>query len=71
LLSLFELYFPVRMVKFNKNYNCLEKWMSRGILVSRSNKIHLGKLAAKNPCIHNIEKFKKYRNLYNSIIRAA
>ena len=44
--------------------------MTRGLLISRTTKITLGKMASKNPSPANMDKFKKYRNLYNSTIKA-
>jgi len=70
LFTLYDLYFPLRIRKFNRNHNAIEKWMSRGLLISRNTKIKLGKIAAKMPSAANVEKFKKYRNLYNTTLRA-
>jgi len=44
--------------------------MSRGLLISRNTKIKLGKTAAKSPTVPNIDAFKKFRNLYNTTLRA-
>jgi hypothetical protein len=70
LFGLYDLYFPLRTRKFNRNFNAIEKWMSRGLLTSRNTKIKLGKTAAKNPSLANIDAFKKFRNLYNTTLRA-
>ncbi len=70
LFGLYDLYFPVRVRKFNRNFNAIEKWMSRGLLISRNTKIKLGKTAAKSPTVPNIDAFKKFRNLYNTTLRA-
>ena len=43
--------------------------MSKGILISRLRKIALCKESVKNPCPQLINEFKKYRNLYNKIIK--
>ena len=69
--SLYNLHFPITKFKFNKNYNKLEKWMSKGILTSRREKNRLSKLCFTHPNPTNSAIFKKYRNLYNKIIRAA
>jgi hypothetical protein len=42
-----------------------------GLLISRKTKIKLYKLSVSNPSALNILKFKNFRNLYNSTIRAA
>ena len=45
--------------------------MTKGILISRLNKIKLGKLCFVTPSIANSIKFKNYRNIYNTVIRNA
>ena len=45
--------------------------MTKGILVSRLNKISLHKEFVKNPVEANHSKFKNFRNLYNKIIKAS
>ena len=70
-LSLYNLHFPITKFKFNKNFNKLEKWMSKGILTSRREKIRLSKLCFTHPNPTNTLIFKDYRNLYNKIVRAA
>jgi Reverse transcriptase (RNA-dependent DNA polymerase) len=69
--NLYNLFFPLKRVKFNKNVHFVEKWMSAGLLISRKNKILLGKKCANNPNVANILSFKNYRNLYNRTVRAA
>ena len=45
--------------------------MSRGILISRKQKNELSKISLKNPSADNLLQFKKFRNLYNLVIRNA
>ena len=68
---LYNLYFPIVTTKFNKKIHKIEKWMTKGILISRLNKIKLGKLCFMTPSITNSIKFKNYRNIYNTVIRNA
>ncbi len=68
--TLYNLRFPSRQIKFNKNFHKIEKWMTKGLLISRLNKIKLCKIAIKHPTAQNIQKFKTYRNLYNTVLRA-
>jgi hypothetical protein len=42
--------------------------MTQGLLVSRLNKFKLAKNAVHNPTVYNVQKFKDYRNLYNTVI---
>ena len=45
--------------------------MSKGILTSRWEKIRLSKLCLSHPTFLNTVAFKKYRNMYNKIVKAA
>ena len=51
--------------------NPIEPWMSRGILTTRKQKNHLSYTCLKNPTFANVSSFKKFRNLYNQVIRNA
>ena len=69
--NLYNLHFPLKTTKFNKNLHCIEPWMSAGLLISRSNKLNLASISARNPSVQNIQKFKNFRNVYNATIGAA
>jgi hypothetical protein len=69
--DLYELRFPERKIKFNKNLHKIEKWMTQGLLISRLTKIKLGKISIKKPTNENIQTYKTYRNLYNTLIRTS
>ena len=69
--TIYDLHFPVKKFKFNKKYHKIEKWMSSGLLTSRREKIRLSKLCFTHPNTNNITTFKKYRNLFNILVRAA
>ena len=45
--------------------------MSSGILISRKRKQFLSKTSLKNPTAANIDQFKRFRNLYNLVIKTA
>jgi hypothetical protein len=45
--------------------------MTQGLLISRRAKIDLLKKSMVDPMFFNCEKYKKYRNLYNKLIRVA
>ena len=70
LTSLYDIHFPIVKKKFNKKFHYYEKWMSKGLLISRLNKIQLGNLSLKTPSIANLNNYKNYRNLYNKTLRA-
>jgi hypothetical protein len=69
--DIYELRFPERKIKFNKNLHKIEKWMTQGLLISRLTKIKLGKISIKKPTNENIQTYKTYRNLYNTLIRTS
>ena len=68
---LFKLHFPLKSVRFDKNYHKINDFMSKGILISRKNKLDLYKkfLFSQNP--ENENRYKTYRNLYNKTVKAA
>ena len=68
-LSGFNLCFPIRTTKFNKNYNKINDFMTKGLLISRSTKNALHKLALLNNDQASQLKYKQYRNLYNKCLR--
>ena len=45
--------------------------MTTGLLISRRQKILLGKLHLQSRTLINLQRFKAYRNLYNKIVRTA
>jgi hypothetical protein len=42
--NLYNLYCPIKEIKFNKNFHAKEPWMTRGLLISRSRKLQLASL---------------------------
>ena len=45
--------------------------MTGGLLISRKNKLALHKIAVLYPSQVNLEKYKRYHNLFNSLVRAS
>ena len=68
-LTLFNLNFPTITKKFNKNIHKIEKWLTKGLLISRNNKIKLCKKSISDPTDNNINLYKTYRNIYNRLLR--
>lgn len=68
---LFDSFFPPKQVKPNINFNPREPWMSSGLLISRGRRAALCKNSIKHPTECNITLYKKYRNLYNQLIKLA
>ncbi len=71
LISLHDVYFPLKTAKFNHNFNPIEKWMSKGLLISQRHKYALSKKCVVEPSQININIFKTYRNVYNKAIGSA
>ena len=69
--GLFDLYLPITEKKFNKNMHKISEFMSTGLLKSRKTKLNLHKLSILTPSPENITKYKTYRNLFNSLVRAS
>ena len=67
--NLFDIFFPTKTKKFNKNHMPVNNFMTKGLLTSRNikNNLHLKYLKNRDPLIY--EQYKKYRNLYNKLIR--
>jgi hypothetical protein len=70
-LDLYNLFFPLRKVKINRNIHKIANWFTAGLLISRRKKIYLAKCASKNPCNNNKVLYNNYRNVYNRTIRAS
>ena len=68
---LYDQNFPVKKTKFNKNLHKICNYMTQGILVARLSKIKLHKISIQSPSTMNIERYKKFRNIYNSVMRAS
>lgn len=69
--TFFDLHFPVVSMNFNKNTCKIQGFMTKGILVSRQNKLSLYKKSIKYPSQDNKAEYKRFRNLYNSVLRAS
>ena len=69
--KLFDLSFPLTNLKFNKNLHKINSFMTAGLLISRGTKNNLHKQCLINPTPLTIDLYKKFRNLYAKIMRAA
>jgi hypothetical protein len=68
-MTLFDLHFPLKKVKLNRNYDKLHDFMTKGLLISRRRKNKLYKVQIAHPTHDNVMFFKRYRNIYNSLLR--
>jgi len=67
--ALYDIYFPLTHSKFNRNIHNINDYMTKGLLISRTNKNLLHKKYLKTPSALNENAYKSYRNLYNTLIR--
>jgi hypothetical protein len=67
--TLFELYFPEKKRKINKNRDSIKQFMTKGLLISRNRKNLLFKKKISSPTVENINNYRIYRNIYNSVLR--
>jgi len=67
--TFFNISFPIQKVKFNKNIHKVNQFMTKGLLISRANKLTLHKtfLIEKTDTSFNV--YKKYRNIYNNLVK--
>ncbi len=71
LSHLHDVFFPIQTKRFNRNINSIEKWMTKGILISRQTKFKLSHKCLSEPSPVNAATYKVYRNCYNATVRAA
>ncbi len=69
--NFFDLHLPLQYAKTNRNVSKLEPWLTRGLIVSRKNKLRLSNLAARDPSPLNIAAFKQFRNIYDRVVKLA
>jgi hypothetical protein len=69
--TLFDLHFPLVRKRVNRNKTPINKFMTSGLLKSRNTKLKLARKAKYHPSPENVERFRTYRNLYNSLVKKA
>lgn len=70
-LDFFNLSFPLTRKNVNKNKHPHNPWMTKGLLISRLHKLKLDRKAKKYPTQQNLNNFRTYRNIFNSLIKRA
>lgn len=66
--TMFDMYFPLKRVKLNRNIHKINQFMTTGLLTSRKTKNLLHKKALLDP-LQFSQQYKNYRNTFNSLIR--
>ncbi len=67
--GMYEICFPLTTTKLNRNIHRINGFMTPGLLISRITKNKLHKQSLIEPSPVNVNKFKTYRNLFNTLIR--
>ncbi len=67
--TLYDLNFPYKSYRQNKSVFPINCFMTPGLVISRNNKYRIHMLAIKLPTAENVNKYKTYRNIFNSLIR--
>jgi hypothetical protein len=70
-LALYELTFPKKKMRFNKNFNKRFQFRTNGLLISRRTKNNLYKKQIIDNSPQNVEKYKKFKQIYFKTLRAA
>jgi Reverse transcriptase (RNA-dependent DNA polymerase) len=68
-LTLFDMHFPLKKRRINRNFNRINDFMTAGLLISRRRKNALYKKQLSSPTPNNVNIYKLYRNVYNSVLR--
>jgi hypothetical protein len=63
--------FQLKRLRFNKNVNKIQNFMTPGLMVSRLNKKNLHKKSLSVPYAENITKYKNYKSVYQKVLRGA
>jgi hypothetical protein len=69
--ELFELTFPKKQIRFNKNVHKRCPFMTAGLLVSRTTKIKLHKIHLTSNSPHATAKYQIFKRIYFKTVRAA
>jgi hypothetical protein len=67
--TFYELNFPLRKRRFNRNFDRLNGFMTKGLMTSRRQKNVLFNKQIRHPTHENVDGFRRYRNIYNSLLR--
>ena len=68
---LFDVAFPIKIIRLAGRYIKREDWVTQGIINSSITESQLLRKKTHNPSVQNITKFKKYCKLFTKIKRSA
>jgi len=69
--ELFDIIFPKKKVRFNRNIHKMSPFMTAGLLVSRITKNKLFKAKLLDNSAANLQKYKDFKSVYSKTLRAA
>jgi len=69
--ELFDIIFPKKKVRFNRNIHKMSPFMTAGLLVSRITKNKLFKAKLLDNSAANLQKYKDFKTVYSKTLRAA
>jgi hypothetical protein len=69
--DLYNLNFPTTRTKFNRNLHKINNYMTAGLMISRATKLELCKKATRDRNNIATENYRRYRNIYNSLLRTS
>ena len=67
--TFYNLSFPLKKVKFNKNIHKVNQFMTKGLLISRAKKLILHKTFLTEKTDISFAQYKNYRNIYNNLVK--
>ena len=67
--DLHDLHFPLTSSRFNKNIHQISDFMTPGLLVSRTNKLKLHRVALTDNVPYNWQQYRTYRNIFNKMVK--
>ena len=67
--KLHDHHFPLTTTKFNKNVHRISDFMTTGLLISRSTKLKLHKVALTDNAPFNWIQYRTYRNIFNKTVK--
>ncbi len=69
--ALFNRFFHLKRLRFNKNKHKIHNFMTNGLLISRNTKKILHQASISEPSALNIQKYKNFNTVYHGVLRGA
>ena len=69
--NLYEIFFPEKRTKINKQYHNINGFMTKGLLISRTRNLNLALQSKRFPTETNKQIYRSYRNIYLKMVGRA